>query len=106
MCRKAHGGAYTTFVKIARGDFRFTQGEEHVVAYRSSAEVTRSFCRECGGKFLFDWDRAADYLWLAAGGLDDDPGITPAFHIFVGSKADWFQIEDSLPQYDAYPPAE
>lgn len=106
MCRKAHGGAYTTFLKIARKDFRFTQGEEHVATYASSAAATRSFCRECGGRFLFDWARSADYLWLAAGGLDDDPGIRPSFHIFAGSKANWFQIEDTLPQYDGYPPAE
>ncbi len=106
MCRKAHGGAYTTFLKIARKDFRINAGEKHIVAYQSSPEVTRSFCRLCGGKFTFDWARAPEYLWLAAGGLDGDPGITPSCHIFVGSKADWFQISDTLPQYDAYPPAD
>jgi len=26
-------------------------------------------------------------------------------HIFVGSKAPWFEIADDLPQYDAAPPA-
>ena len=106
MCRKAHGGAYTTFLKISRSDFRIIEGDDYVVAYQSSPEVRRSFCRECGGKFTFDWSRAPDYLWLVAGGLDDEPGMTPACHIFVGSKADWFQIEDTLPQYDAYPPAD
>jgi len=106
MCRKAHGSAYTTFLKIARKDFRFTQGEDFVARYRSSAGVTRSFCRECGGRLLFDWDQATEHLWLAAGGLDDDPGITPSMHIFVRSKADWDQIDDDLPQYEAYPPVE
>lgn len=104
LCRKAHGGAYATFLKIERKDFRFTRGAEQIGAYRSSAEVTRTFCRECGSRLLFDWDQAKEYLWLAAGSLDDDPGITPSFHIFVGSKADWYQIEDALPQYEAYPP--
>lgn len=104
MCRKAHGGAYTTWLKIARADFRFTQGTEHVVTYQSSAEARRSFCRECGGRFLFDWARSGEHLWLAAGTLDDDPDMRPAFHIFVGSKAEWFRIEDGLPQYETYPP--
>lgn len=106
MCRKAHGSAYTTFLKIARKDFRFTQGEDHVARYRSSAGVTRSFCRECGGRLLFDWEQATEHLWLAAGGLDDDPGMTPSIHIFVGSQAGWVQIDDDLPQYEAYPPAQ
>lgn len=105
MCRKAHGGAYTTLLKIARKDFRFTQGDEYVVTYPSSAAATRSFCRDCGGRFLLDRTRFAGCLWLAAGSLDDDPGISPSFHTFVGSKADWFQIVDTLPQYDACSPA-
>jgi hypothetical protein len=32
-------------------------------------------------------------------GAQDDPGIRPSRHIFVGSKAPWFTITDDLPQY-------
>jgi len=39
------------------------------------------------------------------GTLDDDPGIRPQMHIFVGSKAPWFDIADELPQHEEYPPA-
>jgi hypothetical protein len=28
------------------------------------------------------------------------------FHIFVGSKAAWYEITDPLPQYGELPPAE
>lgn len=38
---------------------------------------------------------------LAVGTLDDDPGVKPALHIFVGSKAPWFDISDGLPQHEA-----
>jgi hypothetical protein len=30
------------------------------------------------------------------------PGVRPALHIFVGSKAPWFDIADDLPQQQAY----
>jgi len=33
------------------------------------------------------------------GALDADPGVRPRNHIFVGSKAPWFEITDSLPQF-------
>jgi hypothetical protein len=33
-------------------------------------------------------------LGLPMGTLDDDPGIRPQFHVFVGSKASWFEITD------------
>jgi hypothetical protein len=32
------------------------------------------------------------------GTIDGDPGIAPLSHIFVESKAPWFEISDSLPQ--------
>jgi hypothetical protein len=38
------------------------------------------------------------------GALDDDPGVRARCHIFVDSKAPWFEITDSLPQYEGYPP--
>jgi len=36
---------------------------------------------------------------IPMGSLDDDPGHAPDAHIFVGSKAPWFRITDSLPQH-------
>ena len=36
------------------------------------------------------------------GSLVDDPIIRPTEHIFVGSKAPWFEITDSLPQSEEY----
>ncbi len=31
--------------------------------------------------------------------------LRPAFHVFVGSKASWFEIADQLPRFDVFPPA-
>ena len=36
---------------------------------------------------------------VALGVLDDDPGIRVPCHIFVASKAPWFEITDGLPQH-------
>ena len=41
-------------------------------------------------------------MHVALGSLVDDPGIRPTKHIFVGSKAPWFEITDDLPQLDEY----
>jgi hypothetical protein len=35
------------------------------------------------------------------GTLDDDPGVRPSLHLFVGSKAPWHDIADALPQHAA-----
>jgi hypothetical protein len=37
------------------------------------------------------------------GSLVDAPRIRPTEHIFVGSKAPWYDIADRLPQFETYP---
>ncbi len=38
-----------------------------------------------------------------AGALDDDIDQRPIDHIFVGSKAPWYEIADDLPQFEQGP---
>jgi hypothetical protein len=39
---------------------------------------------------------------VAYGPLEDEPTLKPTAHIFVGSKAPWYEITDDLPQHDEY----
>ena len=39
-----------------------------------------------------------------AGALDTDPAMRPLAHIFVASKAPWFEITDAIPQIAEAPP--
>ncbi len=104
MCRKAHGGTFSTYGRIPADTFRFTAGEDSVRRYRSSPQVERSFCGLCGSNLLWRFDELPDLLWVAAGSFDEDPGVRPAGHIFTGSKAPWHEITDGLPQHIEYPP--
>ena len=58
-------------------------------------------CAACGS-LLYSVVRDGAYVHVALGSLVDDPGIRPTKHIFVGSKAPWFEITDDLPQFDEY----
>jgi len=104
MCRKAHGASFSTYARVDPGEFAYLRGEHSVVRFRSSPEVERTFCGACGANLTFRFDGIPGSLWVAAGSLDDDPGVRPAFHIFVASKAPWVEIADALPQYPEYPP--
>jgi hypothetical protein len=46
--------------------------------------------------------RDGAYVHVAMGSLVDAPGIRPTKHIFVGSKAPWFEITDDLPQFQEH----
>jgi len=102
MCRKAHGAAFGTYARVDISDFAFLSGESSIGSYRSSPDVSRTFCRSCGSTLQFITDARPGSFALALGTLDDDPGVRPSHHIFVESKAEWFEITDDLPQYMGY----
>jgi hypothetical protein len=54
------------------------------------------------GAFLYSVVRDGAFVHIAMGTLLDGPTLRPTAHIFVGSKAPWFTISDSLPQHDEH----
>ena len=103
MCRKHHGAAFATFVAAPLMGFRWSSGEDNVVVYRSSEKGRRPFCRICGS-VVPTLAEEMDLAILPAGNLEGDLDIRPECHVFAGSKAPWYTISDSLPQYEEHPP--
>ena len=64
-------------------------------------ELNDTRCAACGS-LLFSVVRGGAYVHVAMGSLADAPSIRPSEHIFVGSKAPWFEITDDAPQADEY----
>ena len=65
-------------------------------------ELNYTRCAACGS-LLFSVVRDGEWVHVALGSLVDEPSIRPTEHIFVGSKAPWFEITDDLPQYAELP---
>jgi hypothetical protein len=105
QCRKAHGAAFGSYARVQAADFRWIAGQDSVAAYRSSPDVQRAFCGNCGSRLQFLRDSRPQGFSIAVGTLDDDPGSRPLHRIFTGSKAPWFDPDDALPRHDARPPA-
>jgi hypothetical protein len=104
-CRKARSASHASngFVEVDR--FRWTRGEGLLEAFKvpDARYFTHTFCRVCGSS-MPRVDPQRGVVVIPAGGLDDDPGGREREHIFVASKAPWYEIADELPQYDEYPP--
>lgn len=60
-------------------------------------------CRECGSTFAGTDN--GQITTIMFGTVEGDPGLKPESHIFVGSKAQWSEINDDLPQFEEKPPA-
>jgi hypothetical protein len=99
-CRAATGSAFKAFAGIEREKIELTDGLDQVAIFgEPDANDTR--CKACGA-FLFSVVRAGEFVHVAMGSLVDGPSIRPSEHIFVGSKAPWFEITDDLPQFDGH----
>jgi hypothetical protein len=99
-CRKARAAAHASNLFVGEDGLRFTRGAERLVQYKvpGARYYTQVFCRDCGGK-LPRLDSERKLAVVPMGSLDDDPGARPTAHIYVGSKAPWYEIPDALPRH-------
>jgi hypothetical protein len=102
MCRKLHSAAFRTRATVQTKDWKTISGAEFIKFYESSPGEYKGFCSECSSSLFTKFDRHPDVLGFPLGTLDTDPGIKPGRHVFVNSKAPWFDITDQLPQHTKY----
>jgi hypothetical protein len=95
-CRAATGSAFKTFAGIEREKLEIVSGAETLLMWGGD-DANNTRCGICGS-LLYSVVRDGAYVHVALGSLVDDPSIRPAEHIYVGSKAPWFEITDDLPQ--------
>jgi hypothetical protein len=95
-CRAATGSAFKSFAGIERKKLEITQGRDILLVFGED-DLNDTRCGTCGS-LLFSVVRNGDYVHVAMGSLVDAPSLRPTEHIFVGSKAPWFEITDDLPQ--------
>lgn len=104
-CRRGRSAAHASNAFTAMDAVRIVEGESKLKAYKvpDAKFFTQVFCETCGSK-MPRLDAGRNVAVIPMGCLDDDPGIAPVDHIFVADKADWFEMTDELPQFEAYPP--
>ncbi len=103
-CRKVSGSAFQAGIYVRTDDFKMLFGKELISTYeapilRSPPAYRVSFCSRCSSP-VPNPEPNSEWCEIPAGLLDDDPELKPDKHIFVELKAPWFEIADTLPQYD------
>jgi hypothetical protein len=99
-CRAATGSAFKPFAGIEREKLELTGGEDALLVFGED-DLNDTRCGACGS-LLFSVVRDGEYVHVALGALVDAPSVRPTKHIFVGSKAPWFEITDDLPQFEEH----
>ena len=99
-CRAGTGSAFKPFAGIERNKLELIEGADRLLVWGDDKE-NHTRCGICGS-LLYSVVRDGAYVHVALGSLEHSPTIRPTEHIFVGSKADWFEITDDLPQSEEY----
>lgn len=102
QCRRANGSAFASNAPVRTKYLALeTERDDLVREYESSPGKFRAFCARCGSPLYSRRDSEPEIRRLRLGLLDGDPGRRPAAHVWVGSKAPWYEISDALPRFEA-----
>lgn len=99
-CRRFSGSASSAMAGIALQEFDILQGQGSIKRYVKSENTVLAFCGNCGSSLYAEKPKRG-MVHLRLGTLNEAPSLRPQFHSFVSSKADWDNICDGLPQYEA-----
>ena len=102
-CRRFSGSAFSAVGGVARDYLEINSGEELIKYFKKTEASNMAFCSVCGSS-LFAEKPLKGLVHLRLGTLMDCPSLKPQAHVFVGSKAPWFEITDQLPQFEGLPP--
>ena len=100
QCRKAQGTPFATNTPVAATAFTLLCGSELLTAFESSPGKQRVFCKRCGSPLYSRKDSLPGVLRIRAGLIDEPLEVRPVAHFYTGSKANWWPIDDGLPQFE------
>lgn len=103
-CRKVKGAAHATNAFVPTDQFTWTKGQDKVVNYDlpEAERFGHAFCETCGSSLPRE-SAGTGMLNVPVGSLNSAPGVDAKGHIFMGSKAPWFEPVDDLPKWDEMP---
>jgi hypothetical protein len=105
-CRRGRSAAHGSNAFYPLAQFSWLSGRELVRSFKppEAERFVVSFCTRCGGGAPVLRD-GVPFVLVAAGLLDQDPGVRPRAHIHVASGASWYTVDDGLPQFPELPPS-
>jgi hypothetical protein len=107
LCRRSRAAAFGSTLLVPLEGFEWTRGAARVRRYALPAprRYGTDFCADCGSP-VPSAQQGSPVAMLPAGAIDTPLPPLPAVHLYVGSKAEWYEITDGWPQFDELPPPE
>ncbi|GGJ82838.1 hypothetical protein GCM10007426_09930 [Alloalcanivorax dieselolei] len=104
QCRHAQGTPFATNIPVSTSAFLLDAGEALLKGFESTPGKERVFCGHCGSPLFSRRADLPDVVRIRAGLINEPLDVRPAWHFFTASKANWWRIDDDLPNYpEGYP---
>ena len=100
-CRAMTGSAFLPWGEIEPEKLTLTRGADSLLVIGDPDGHHATRCKECYS--LLYWTGYEGKIRVPYGTLIDEPALKPMAHMYVGSKAPWYEILDDLPQHDEAP---
>jgi hypothetical protein len=101
LCRRSSGAPVLAFATVPFADFVVSGSPRR---RRSSDFGERWFCADCGTQIAMHVDHQPDTIDFTLASLDDPERVRPHFHIFFGSRIEWFDTADRMARYYGFRP--
>lgn len=98
-CRKSNGAAFNAVSIAPLKEFKLVRGEDKLKVFEYEGGADRYFCSECGSSLFSKRKTMPDIIRIRIGTLDTPISIKVSKHIYVGSKAEWYDICDGAQQF-------
>jgi len=102
-CRRVAAAPVVAWVTFPAAGFRFTMGKPKT--FRSSAQVVRAFCPDCGTPLTYRHDKQSATLDITSCSLDEPERLPPTHHSWLAHDLAWVRFGDGLPTFPAFRPA-
>ncbi len=99
QCRKT-SGHYWAATQVPKVNLNLIKATS-LSWYDSSDKARRGFCSVCGSSMFYE-RKGIDKISVSAGSLEIPTSLDRMRHIYVGSKGDYYDISDDLPQFAEY----
>lgn len=105
LCRKNSGTAYATNGFVYTNELKVIDSESMLNFYEFKPGKKRHFCSNCASPiFSSNLDNPAQ-VRIRLGIIDSDIAERPMSHNFMASKANWDDMNASLPCYEEFEPS-
>ena len=102
ICRHTTGSAFGVYAKVSDVDLMVTGGADHLTTYKVTDKLSTQFCRDCGSTVFATHVDYSGFTYISLGAIAEGSDIRPTYHEFAGSKAGWYDIQDSLPKFEEW----